>query len=261
MTETAAQPRAGPVREGARDDVEASRGVRLTIASYNIHRCYGRDGRHDPARIAAVIEELGADVIALQEVESMPREEAGDDQEGLDQFEYLAAATGFGVVAAPTLLRHRAQYGNVLLTRHPVLDVRRIDLSVPGREPRSAIDADLDVGGRVVRVIATHFGLRAAERRQQVARLLEALARDRDRVLILLGDFNEWLPFGPVLRAIEAHLGAGSAVRTFPARRPLFALDRIWVQPRAALATVRVHLSPRSRMASDHLPICAAVTL
>jgi len=233
----------------------------LTVASYNIHRCYGRDGRHDPDRIAAVILELDADVVALQEVESMPREEAGAEQAGLDQFEYLAAATGFGVIPGPTLLNHRAQYGNVLLTRHPVIAVRRIDLSVPGREPRGALDADLDVAGHGVRVIATHFGLRAAERRRQVARLLEALARDRDRTTVLLGDFNEWQPYGRVLRAIEAHLGRGSAVRTFPAGRPMFALDRIWVQPRAALATVRVHLSPRSRMASDHLPICASLTL
>ncbi len=234
---------------------------RFLVASYNIHRCYGRDGRHDPDRIARVIRELGADVVALQEVESMPSDEAGAEQAGLDQFEYLAASTGFGVVPGPTLLSHRAQYGNVLLTRHPVTAVRKIDLSVAGREPRGAIDADLDVAGRSVRVIATHFGLRARERRRQVSRLSEALAADRDRLVILLGDFNEWRRRSPVLRAIHAHLGRDVAVRTFPAWRPIFALDRIWVQPRAVLDRVQAHASAAARVASDHLPVYASLVL
>ena len=238
---------------------DAPRG--LTVASYNIHRCYGRDGRHDPDRIAAVIRELDADVVALQEVESMPRSEAGAEQAGLDQFEYLAVATGFGVVAAPTLMNHRAQYGNVLLTRHPVVDVRRVDLSVPGREPRGAIDVDVAVGTRRVRVIATHFGLRVRERRDQVRRLLAAVGDDRDAALVVLGDFNEWIPGVGVLQALHARLGHGTAIRTFPARRPLLALDRIWVQPAAALLDVHVHASDRARAASDHLPICARLAL
>jgi endonuclease/exonuclease/phosphatase family metal-dependent hydrolase len=242
------------VRETSPDAVPLLK--QFTVASYNVHRCIGMDRRHDPDRVAVVVQELAADVIALQEVEALPRTEAG-----LDQIEYLAKATRFHAVPGPTLIDHRGEYGNAVLTRYPVLAVRRHDLSVSGREPRGAIDVDLDLEGSPVRVIATHLGLRPFERRSQVVQLLRLLVGDRDRPLILLGDFNEWRRRGPLLRAIEAHLGKPVAVRTFPASRPLFALDRVWVQPREALAWVRVHVSPLARVASDHLPVRAAIEL
>jgi endonuclease/exonuclease/phosphatase family metal-dependent hydrolase len=48
-------------------------------------------------------------------------------------------------------------------------------------------------------------------------------------------------------------------VRTWPSRRPLFALDRIWVHPPGALASVRAHASATARRASDHLPLVGMI--
>ncbi len=227
----------------------------IAVASYNVHRCIGIDRVHDPARIAGVLRELEADIVALQEVSS--QRDAGR----VDQAAYLADAAGRFVVEGPTLRRHQRSYGNVLLSRWRPVAVRRLDLTVPSREPRGAIDADIQIGSTVVRFVATHFGLRRAERRWQARSLLAALADHRRAPCIVAGDFNEWLPGSGVLRDLDLRFGAAPRPRTFPSRRPALALDRIWVYPSRALVGVEVHATPLSRVASDHLPIRARIAL
>ncbi len=226
----------------------------FSVLSYNVHECVGLDKLRDPGRIARIISESQADVVGLQEVHS----ESGGRGES-HQMEFLARATGFHAVAGPTLERNRGTYGNVLLTRHKPLSVRRLDLSFPGREPRGAIDADIKIGGETVRIMITHLGLRAAERRFQVGRLLTALSEKRTRVVVLLSDLNEWLPTSRALRRLQARFGKGRRLRTFPAHFPLFALDRIWVHPVHALVDLSVYDTPLSRVASDHLPLKAVI--
>lgn len=230
---------------------------RLVVASYNVHGCVGMDGRRDPERVADVIAELKADVVALQEVDSQPQG-AG----GIDQLAVLADASGCGYtfVHGPTLLRGDAHYGNGLLTRLPVRSTRFIDLSLPDREPRGAIDAELIHADARIRVVTTHLGLRAGERNAQFARLLDCLGSARDfDLVVLLGDFNEWWPPRSPLARLHRLLGRTRSVRSFPAPAPLFALDRIWVEPSNALREVRAHRSALSRRASDHLPIRAVI--
>ncbi|HXU64567.1 MAG TPA: endonuclease/exonuclease/phosphatase family protein [Polyangia bacterium] len=230
--------------------------TRLRIASYNIHQCVGTDRRRDPERVAAVLREIDADIVGLQEVDARP----GVATDSM-QMQYLAGALGLHAVAGPTIVRHDGHYGNALLTRRPTLDVRRIELTVYRREPRAAIDADLDVGGHVVRMIVTHLGLLPGERRIQVRRLLEALQSNGSAATILCGDINEWFAVGRPLRWLHARLGRTAAVRTFPSFWPVFALDRLWVSPRADLAQFRAHITPASRVASDHLPLVADIDL
>jgi len=110
-----------------------------------------------------------------------------------------------------------------------------------------------------VRVIVTHLGLRWRDRRAQVRRLLAALGDDASSFVVVLGDINEWVPRIGCLGGLDRRLGASRGVRSFPARRPLFALDRIWVQPHAGLASVAAHATPLARAASDHLPVRAAI--
>lgn len=228
--------------------------TRLRVASYNVHECVGGDGRRDPERVARVLREIDADVIGLQEVDAR----LGITRTSM-QMRYLASTLRLHAVAGPTLQRGSGHYGNALLTRWPVLDVRQVDLTVYRREPRGAIDVDLDVDGAVVRVIATHLGLLPGERRTQVRRLLDVLGRNHSDAVILLGDINEWFAVGRPLRWLHARLGRTAGVATFPAARPMFALDRIWVHPRPALLSVTAHATPTARTASDHLPVTADV--
>jgi endonuclease/exonuclease/phosphatase family metal-dependent hydrolase len=223
----------------------------LKIASYNIHGAVGADGQCSPARIAAVLAEIDADVVALQEVP------LGGSQTP-DVLDYLCRHFGFHGAAGATISSRERCYGNAVLSRYPVVATRTIDLSFGAREPRGALDADIDCNGHMIRFIATHLGLRAAERRMQVGQLLAAFDT-RDMPVILTGDLNEWFLWGRSLRRLVAHFQRTPAPLTFPSRFPIFALDRIWVRPVQRLVRVSVHRTPAARAASDHLPLVAQI--
>jgi endonuclease/exonuclease/phosphatase family metal-dependent hydrolase len=250
-----AQPLHGKPSELAGPLPSRSRQPRSEVkfASYNIHLGIGRDGEFRPARIAAVIDEIGADVIGLQEISlGMP---------GFNMLRYLSDACGLTAIAGPTLITASGQYGNAMLTSLLHGDVHHWDLSMARCEPRAAIDTCFKHGACNFRVIATHLGLRPAERRDQTQRLLQIIEQDRAHPTVLLGDVNEWFLWGRPLRWMHRHFQHTPALATFPAGRPLFALDRIWVEPRRALKNISVHVSDSARMASDHLPIVATVDL
>lgn len=227
----------------------------LRVSSYNIHRCIGRDQHMGAARTATVIRELHCDLVGLQDVDNLS--DGLHDSRPLD---FLAQQTHMEAIAGHTLMRHEGSFGNALLTRRPVLAVRRHDLSVPRREPRGALDVDLDIDGEIVRIIVTHLGLRPAERRAQVRQMLQLLHdTPLERTVLVLGDINGWLPLDRPLRWLHGLLGHAPAERTFPAWLPLFALDRVWVRPRHTLLAVGAHRNAAARTASDHLPIKAVL--
>lgn len=230
--------------------------MEISIATYNIHRCIGTDGIQDHRRTVRVLDELNADVVALQEVETI------DDGEP-DFVRTLHQTRECHVIPGHTLFKDNAHYGNMLLTTLPVLDSRKIDISHPGREPRGAIAALLDADNSPMLVIATHLGLRPAERRYQVDRLRRELEHhelwERAETRILLGDFNEWHRWGRALRRIRDWFGDAPSRRSFPSSRPLLALDRFWIKPIDALREIHSHRTHNSRRASDHLPVRAVL--
>jgi endonuclease/exonuclease/phosphatase family metal-dependent hydrolase len=234
-----------------------SPGSLLRAVSYNVHECVGTDGVRDLGRVAAVLGELDADVVGLQEVASEP----GKDSPA-GQLHHLARASGLTPVYGPTLKRRTGEYGNGLLTRLPVERISRHDLSVPGLEPRGVLEVGLRAGEVPLRVLVTHLGLRRGERAFQaraVARILAAGAQGETTVL--LADLNEWFPLGTALRHLHQPLKKTPAPRTFPSRLPFLALDRICVSPSHALEGVWAHRTPLSRVASDHLPVVASLVL
>ncbi|MBV9521197.1 MAG: endonuclease/exonuclease/phosphatase family protein [Alphaproteobacteria bacterium] len=243
----------GPRRSAARPGDAA-----LVVATYNIHKCVGVDRRHDPARIAAVLRELDADIICLQEVVARR-----DGPRPLDQEAFLGEAMGMRVISGPQRNDHRGRMGNAILTSLPVLAIRHIDLSIAGYEPRGALDVDLDAKGRPLRVVATHLGLRGAERQAQTQRLLAALANGDGRVdgadeaILMMGDLNEWRGRRGGIRALDRAFGRAPAPRTFPSWCPVLPLDRIYIAPPVELVHFAVHRSPLARLASDHLPLRA----
>lgn len=226
----------------------------LRVATYNIHRAVGRDRRRDPARIAAVIRELDADLIGLQEVDWHPEPGAAHSQ-----FGYLAHLPGYRAVAGPNLRDHRGHYGNLLLSRLPLGRIARPDLSQPGREPRGAIDVDIAGHGVRLRVIVTHLGLGLRERWRQAVRLRDLVAARPALPTLLLGDFNDWLPGSPTLRPLLRLCQAAARPAGFPAFFPVLALDRILARACGAPLVIRPHGTPLARRASDHLPIVCEI--
>jgi len=251
-----AAPSSPPLDDAPLEEI----GPSLVVATYNVHACVGTDRRYDPARVAAVLRELAADIVSLQEV--------GTRRPGAnlsDQAAFLAQATGLQIVSGPDRSYRHSRFGNAVLTRLPVLAVRYIDLSVTGCEPRGALDVDLDVGeriagGQALRVVATHFGLRGGERRAQTLRLLGAIADiapTDGSAILMMGDLNEWRGRRGGIRALDRELGRAPAPRTFPSWCPILPLDRIYAAPPALVRDVAVHRSPLARLASDHLPLRA----
>ena len=233
----------------------------VRIVTYNIHTCIGVDRRYDPDRIVAVLREINADIACLQEVGARR-----SIRRLADQWAYLGDATGCRVILGAGIRDHRRRFGNAILTRFPVLSARSLDLTVADYEPRGAIDADLLLGHRVLRVIATHLGLRAGERRLQANRLMAALGesalanRRKPDAVLLMGDLNEWRGRGGAIRVFDRSLGPSAAERTFPSWMPVLALDRIYADGPAVLRDVCVYRTPLARLASDHLPLVGSLS-
>ncbi|WP_309477074.1 endonuclease/exonuclease/phosphatase family protein [Trinickia acidisoli] len=236
-------------------DTAPSRVGELKIATYNIHgglpAWTAKSKRQMVSRIAQVIAELDADIVALQEVPL-------GGSETPDVLSQLREASGMFAVEGPTLDTPKRRYGNAVLSRLPVRMARTLDLSFHRREPRGALDADIDCAGRLIRVVATHLGLSASERNTQVRTLLAAFDNS-ELPVILVGDINEWFVRGRALRALVSHFRRAPAPRTFPTFYPVFALDRIWVHPGECLIDVKVHRSAIARRASDHYPLVARI--
>ncbi len=232
----------------------------VRVVTYNIHACVGVDRRYEPARIAAVLNEIDADIACLQEVGA--RRGTGLDA---DQAAYLAEATGCRVILGAGARGHRGRFANAILTRFPVTAARAIDLAVSDYEPRAALDADLMIGDRMLRVLATHFGLHAGERRLQANRLIAALGepftpdRRAAHAVLLVGDLNEWRGRSGGIRALDRCLGPSAAPGTFPSWMPVLPLDRIYADGPAVLRDVHVYRSPLARLASDHLPLVGSL--
>jgi len=229
----------------------------LRVASWNLHKCVGADRRFDPDRSAAVIAELGADIVALQEVDKR-----FGRRTGLLDMAAIEHACGLVPLRVSDVPDGHGWHGNALLVR-PGTAARVRRLRLPGAEPRGAVLAELDLPTGPLRVIAAHLGLLRSSRIRQARVILEAITAGEQMPTLLLGDLNEWHPGAQSsLRALEPLFGPHPpSPASFPAALPVLALDRILGLPQGLVADVTPHDSPLARIASDHLPLTAWVRL
>jgi endonuclease/exonuclease/phosphatase family metal-dependent hydrolase len=233
---------------------------RLRVATYNIHRCRGLDGRTNPARIANVIRAIDADIVALQEVIGAGPTSAGHAEE-------LGALLGMGWVMAPVRHLRGSLFGNVVLSRHPILHHTHYDLSWKTCEPRCCQRVDVALGNDTLHLYNVHLGTAFLERRHQAGRL-GSIVHDR-RVgvpKVVLGDFNEWSRglatrvLSERLKSIDlrAHLRRR---RTYPGVFPVLHLDHIYYEGTVEVVGLELPRTRLSLLASDHLPLVAELKI
>jgi len=250
----------------------------ITVASYNMRKAIGTDRRRRPERVLHVLQEIGADIVALQEADkrmggrgsAVPHELI--DEHGL--YKPVAFRVRHGRMLerlpggrqAERLLnidtRNLGWHGNALLVKKHigVIDVAALDL--PTLEPRGAVMAELLINDRPVRVIGMHLDLSGLWRRRQMRAILDAIHRRPQKMpTILMGDTNEWRDAGGCLKELNGAYRLAPTGPSFHARRPIAALDRIIVDHSVAIEAAGVHASAEARKASDHLPIWARLAL
>jgi endonuclease/exonuclease/phosphatase family metal-dependent hydrolase len=237
---------------------------RFRIATYNIHKCRGVDGRVHPERIARVLEELDADIVSLQEVVSHEGAAIAEHQA-----DYLAGRLGLFGAMGETRKHRGGAYGNVTLSRWDFKLIRPIDITIGLREQRVALRTDIRLGPHILHVFNVHLGTAVRERRQQAVRLLDPdllRALDISGPRIVLGDFNEWVR-GMATRTLVAEFNLTdlrphlTRTRSYPALLPLLNLDHIYCDHHLRIEKAFFHRSRRSLIASDHLPLVADLVL
>jgi endonuclease/exonuclease/phosphatase family metal-dependent hydrolase len=251
----ASTPHLSLLRSPGRARPERALAGRISVATYNVHRWTGINGRSrpDPARAGFVISELDADLIALQEVLRPLR--------GEDPLERLAEALGLHVTFATTRAHKRGEIGNAILSRWPIAGVSMLDLSFSRLEKRVAVAVQLRDGRGELDVVSTHLALADRTRNRQVRSLLEH-PRMVATPTVLMGDMNAWRKCRAT-RTLDEQLHSHHNAEwpaSFPAASPMLALDRIYARG-ARIVDIRVHASQAARRASDHLPIVAQVDL
>jgi endonuclease/exonuclease/phosphatase family metal-dependent hydrolase len=237
--------------------------AKLRLVTWNIHKGIGTDRCYRLDRIIGVLKALDADVVCLQEVDEGVKRSGHDSQ-----VQRLADALGYTHAALGLNVRVGAgAYGSATLSRHPLWEVRNVDLTVPPKKRRGGLVTRIEHGPPGGWLLANvHLGLLHLERKVQVKRLLTHLLQDADehehRPVVIAGDWNEWgnrLVQG-ALNASGFHLARADChgprgARTFPSRRPLASLDRVLYRAPARLHHVACVVDDSTRCASDHLPI------
>ena len=228
--------------------------TRVSVATWNIRKCIGLDRRRDPHRTARVIDDFEADVVVLQEADKR----LGRRPAALTEH-IIAAETDLAVVDAGGHEPSIGWHGNAVLVKQGTVIKDLHALHLPGLEPRGALVVDMVVRGCGLRVVAVHLGFVRRFRRRQLATIRSRLLAMEDCPTIILGDFNEWSNTGGFepLTGFQVH-AAGS---TFHAARPVAALDRIATNQNVRVLDMHVVETRLTRVASDHLPLCATIEL
>ena len=161
--------------------------MKLTFASYNVHKAVGVDRRRDPDRIISVLREIDADIIALQEADLR----LGDRASVLPKA--LLDDTPWRVIPVAKRPRSIGWHGNALLVRRTMKVESGQALDLPTLEPRGAACGHIAVEGRAIRIIGTHLDLSGLRRRDQVRSLLKFVREcEGDCPTVIAGDFNQW---------------------------------------------------------------------
>ncbi len=203
------------------------------VATYNVHKCKGVDWRVSPRRIADVIFEIEADIVAAQEIL-------------YSQAEAISSHVALPFVFGAARQHAREPYGNAVFTRFPVISSGNYDLTVRAREPRQCLRVSvLLADANPLHFFAVHLGTSFLERREQARRFVSAEILehpDLKGARVVAGDFNEWtrgLATQMLSRTLteRRHRSAPEAQNDLPRRASVHASRSHLLRSRLSLAS------------------------
>lgn len=222
---------------------------RLRLASYNIQKSVGNDGRRSPGRILDVINALDADVVAIQEIDKR----LGPRPSSIARAA-LERDTDFQIAELAENDVSLGWHGNAVLVRRG-LTIHGVDrITLPGLEPRGAVRVDVGADWGRMSIIGVHLGLMRRFRRAQLAAIRAGLPEEDVANAVILGDFNEWSA-SKGMEPLTPDFNVVSPGKSFHSAYPLAGLDRIALGANLALTDAGVEQGKLARIASDHLPI------
>jgi endonuclease/exonuclease/phosphatase family metal-dependent hydrolase len=235
--------------------------TRIRVATYNIHKGVqglGPNRRLEIHNLAEAVAQFDADIVCLQEVRKVNRDEAAFFHHWPEQpqADYLAPE-GYHVVYRTNAVTRHGEHGNAMLSRWPVRAHQHEDMSDHRFEQRGLLHSEVVVRGKSVHVVVVHLGLIRASRVRQLAQLAQFIAREIPALepLIVAGDFNDWgALLSKPLAQVGLHTSSTQRIPTFPSRLPLVQFDHVYVRGMQALT----QFVPRGRAwwrMSDHLPL------
>jgi endonuclease/exonuclease/phosphatase family metal-dependent hydrolase len=229
----------------------------LKVATYNIRKCVGLDRKRDPARVLAVLCEIDADIITLQEADRR-----FGSRESCFPLEMIEARTPWTHVPFNIRPHSIGWHGNAILVRRGTEIRNAHPLDLPMLEPRGAVEAELIIAGRHLRVIGVHLDLSGLWRRRQIKAMLAHIDKaQRHMPTIMMGDFNQWSDRGALSEFAFHHHRIIKTPKSFHTSRPVAHLDRIIISQDIDVAGTGAHISALSGLASDHLPIWANLNI
>lgn len=229
---------------------------RLRVLSYNIHHGEGTDGKVDLPRLAVVIRAAEPDLVALQEVDDRTQRTGG-----VDQTAELARLTGLHGRFGKQIDFEGGGYGQAILSRFPITDLKIHRLpGVPERERRMAVEARIEINGRIVSFVSTHLHHANETFREQQAAKLTELFGTAPHPVILAGDLNAVPDSKPlaILSAAWGLAGAEIPLATYPATEPANQIDYVLFRPREQIRVIDATV-PGEAIASDHRPLLAVL--
>lgn len=243
----------------------------LTVATYNIHKGFSHFNRRVVMHeLRERLRELNADIVFLQEVQgehSRHGQHFANYPEGA-QHEFIADRRWPHSAYGKNCVYEAGHHGNAILSRHPIVQMLNTDISAHRFESRGLLHCEIELGGLRLHSLCAHFGLFAKGRRAQTAALVEYVKNEipPDAPVIIAGDFNDWNNQMSAAIASELgmhdvfHLNTGRVARSFPARLPIFRLDRIYVRGFTVLQA-EVHVGGAWQRLSDHAALSAGLEI
>ena len=237
--------------------------IQVKVMSYNIHHAVGEDNVLDLERIAKVIEDSGAEIIGLQEVDNHWAERSNFE----DQAKWLAERLGMHYTYAANLDRDplnlgepRRQYGTAVLSNYPIIDAENYSLTKIGNtEQRGLLETVINVKGHHLKFYNTHLALTSAERDIQVKEIIEIASRT-EGPKVIMGDLNakpDSNEMQPLFASYKDAFADQNDAYTIPADLPTRRIDYIFTSKEMQTN----HAEVISTIASDHLPIVAELIL